>query len=226
MSEPVQYTEGFVDFCGIKFAVDSRALIPRFETEFIVKKVLAWCREHGLERVYQIADIGTGSGVIAIAIAANFPKSKIFATDISTAALALAWHNAKLHNVDEVISFLPGHLLSPIFTSPALNLPNGLDIIAANLPYIASGRIAHLDSSVRDFEPHTALDGGRDGFDIYRQLLDQIACLNQKPQFCIFEIDDNQANLAMEECRQRFPDALSRVHQDSSQFNRYLTLEL
>lgn len=217
MSEPIQYTEGSVDFCGVKFAIDPRALIPRFETEFIVKKILAWCREYNPKQVFRIADIGTGSGIIAVTIAINFPKAKVFATDISTSALALARHNAKLHNVDNRICFLPGHLLSPISTP--------LDIIAANLPYIPSGRIPHLDSSVRDFEPHTALDGGRDGFDIYRQLLDQILHLNQKPQFCIFEIDDNQVSIAIEECRQRFPNVLSQIHKDSSQFNRFITLE-
>ncbi len=218
MATPTQYLDGQVEFCGLEFSVDPRALIPRFETEFIVKKVLAWCQEHHLERSYHIADIGTGSGIIAVSIAANFPEAKIFATDISIAALALAQHNAKLHNVDNRITFLPGHLLSPILAP--------LDIIAANLPYIASGQITNLDSSVQDFEPHLALDGGRDGFDLYRQLLDQIMTLEQKPPFCIFEIDDNQTDLAIKECQRRFPNALSRVHQDSSQFNRYLTLEL
>lgn len=218
MAIPAQYLDGQVEFCGLEFFVDPRVLIPRFETEFIVQKVLAWCRKHNPEHIYHIADIGTGSGIIAVAIAANFPKAKISATDISSAALSLAQHNAKLHNVDKRISFLPGHLLSPIHTP--------LDIIAANLPYIASGQIAHLDPSVRDFEPQIALDGGRDGFDLYRQLLDQIGSLDQKPQFCIFEIDNGQAELAMEECQHHLPEALINVHQDSSQFNRYLTLEL
>lgn len=218
MTIPAQYLDGRVEFCGLKFLVDPRALIPRFETEFIVQKILDWCHKHNPEHIYHIADIGTGSGIIAVATAVNFPKAKISATDISSAALSLARHNAKLHNVEERISFLHGHLLSPIHTSP--------DIIAANLPYIASKQIAHLDPSVKVFEPKIALDGGRDGFDLYRQLLDQIMSLDQKPQFCIFEIDDNQANLAIEECRQRLPKALINVHQDSSQFNRYLTLEL
>lgn len=218
MAIPAQYRSGRVEFCGLEFFVDPRALIPRFETEFIVQKVLAWCQKNNLEHTYHIADIGTGSGIIAVAIAVNFPKAKISATDISSAALSLARRNAKFHNVEERISFLTGHLLSPIHPSP--------DIIAANLPYIASRQIAHLDPSVRDFEPHLALDGGRDGFDLYRQLLDQIASLDQKPQFCIFEIDDQQAKLATEEGRQRFPEASIKVHQDSSQFNRYLTLEL
>ena len=217
MSEPIQYREGSVDFCGIKFAVDSRVLIPRFETEFLVKKVISWCSKKQSQQVWRIADIGTGSGNIAVSLAINLPLAKITASDISPAAIGLAQENAKRQNVFDRIHFKVGHLLSPI-TDPA-------DIIVANLPYIPSYRIPNLDSSVRDFEPHLALNGGEDGFGLYRQLLDQIGQMASLPKLCIFEIDNDQGEIATQEVRQRFPVLNPQILKDSSQLTRYVVLE-
>lgn len=217
MSEPIQYREGSVDFCGIKFAVDSRALIPRFETEFLVKKVVNWCSEKQSQQSWQIADIGTGSGNIAISLAVNLPLAKITASDISPAAIGLAQENAEKQNVFARIHFKIGHLLSPIINPP--------DIIVANLPYIPTSRIPNLDSSVCDFEPHLALNGGKDGFELYRQLLDQIGQLASLPELCVFEIDNDQGEIATQEIRQRFTGLNPQILKDSSQLTRYVVLD-
>ena len=214
--EPAQYVEGCVEFCGLVLAVDHRALIPRFETERLVRSIEQWCGKTDPQKSWRIADIGTGSGAIAIALAKRIPNAQLFASDISPAALDLARRNAKRHGIDHKIRFSEGSLLEP--------LPDRIDIIAANLPYIPTRHLAALDPSVRDWEPRMALDGGSDGFDLYRALLDQISRRPQKPSLVLLEIDDNQAECARMECARRLPDVPYVIEKDSSGLTRYVTL--
>jgi release factor glutamine methyltransferase len=156
--EPTAYITGHKEFYGLDFYVDNNVLIPRPETEHLVEKALS------LAAAYKqpvIADIGTGSGAIAVSLAVNLPSAKIIAIDVSFAALKTADINCHRHNVNNRITLLCGNLLEP--------LPQKADIIAANLPYVKKEDIPGNTG-----EPRLALDGGDDGLDIIRVLCNQI----------------------------------------------------
>lgn len=217
MSRPIQYQNGGVEFLGRIFATDPRALIPRFETEFLVTRTVAWCTQKNPQRAWSIVDIGTGSGVIAISLALELPLAKIIAVDISLSALALARENALRHDVVDRVHFIRGDLLA--------KRGDNADIIVANLPYLPTARIPKLDASVRDFEPHSALDGGTDGLELYRRLFKQISGRAVRPSFCIFEFDDGQEQATRKEIMKWLPDARVDILKDTSDFTRYIILE-
>lgn len=217
MPQPIQYQNGSVDFFGRAFLTDPRALIPRFETEFLVSKTVAWCAQKDPRRNWSIVDIGTGSGVIAISLALELPTATVTAIDASMPALALARENTLKHGIADRVHLAHGDLLTG-FNGPA-------DIIAANLPYLPTGRILNLDASVRDFEPHEALDGGSDGLELYRRLFRQIAERAHRPSLCVFEFDDGQESGAQEEIAKLLPDAKAGIFKDTSGFVRYIVLE-
>ena len=161
--EPLQHIVGSTSFCGFELAVSRHALVPRPETEMLAE--LGWQFLSTLNSEPSTAlDFGTGTGCIAIAIAAKCPNAKITALDISAAALALAKENAARNNVAERIEFLLGDGFA------ALPPDARFDLVLSNPPYIASAEIATLDPEVRDFDPRAALDGGTDGLDFYRRL--------------------------------------------------------
>ena len=156
--EPVQYITGETEFCGLRFAVDRRVLIPRPETELLVEVVLE--RKPG-----KIVDVGTGSGCIAVALAKRLPAAEITGIDASPDALEVATGNAKIHGVEKSIRFLQSDLLHALpdsFTA---------DAIVSNPPYIASGELAKLPREVKDFEPVRALVAGEDGLEVIRRLV-------------------------------------------------------
>src|SRR3989338_2509986 len=124
-SKPEQYAAGSVTFCGHVFVCDPRALIPRFETEYLVKEIAAWCEAKDPNYAWSIADIGTGSGVIAISLALRLAHARICASDISADALAMAKDNAQRHGVSGRIRFVEGPFLAP--------MQRPVDVIAANL---------------------------------------------------------------------------------------------
>ena len=166
--EPVAYLVGFKPFFGLDITVTPAVLIPRPETELLVERVLAYARSLvGLGRAPRIADVGTGSGAIAVALAVNLPQAVIYATDVSEQALAVAGQNVWRYGVGEQVQLLPGYLLEP--------LPEPVDILVANLPYVPSAGLADLPPQVRDFEPVLALDGGPDGLDVFRALFKSLA---------------------------------------------------
>src|SRR5579885_1241427 len=156
--EPVAYLTGHREFMGLDFLVDRRVLIPRPETEFLVEAALAEVqrREEMSLPSLRVADIGTGSGAIAIALAAHEPRLPlIYATDLSADALLLAEENARRLKVAERVRFLQGDLLEP--------LPEPVDLLLANLPYVASDEAEILPVDVREYEPHLAIFGEDDG---------------------------------------------------------------
>lgn len=178
--KPLEYITGFADFYKRRFIVSQDILIPRIETEEIIKIVLD---HYQPEKEYIIADVGTGSGCIGITLALELPNSKIYLSDISPKALKIASKNAHKH----LTSF------PPIFLSNLLSdYPSDLlfDVIVANLPYIPTTRIPKLPKSVRNFEPKIALDGGPDGLKLINKLITQLP-LHLKPNgLAILEIDD------------------------------------
>jgi release factor glutamine methyltransferase len=171
--EPVQYITGEQEFYGLPLKVTPAVLIPRPETEHLVEAVLK-----ALPANYplKIADIGTGSGAIAIALAVHLPQAAITALDISTDALDIALANAREHNVSNRIRFLQSDLLSAVDHETTT-----FDAIVSNPPYIPETDRATLHPQVRDHEPPTALFAGETGLDIYRRLIPQ-AHTALKPQ--------------------------------------------
>ncbi len=161
--EPVQYIVGKTWFNGLEFNVNSSTLIPRTCTETIVDQCVQRfkCNPHQTN----IADIGTGTGCIAISIAKHLPHSSVLATDISEDALALGRENAHLHSVSKQISFKQGDGLQPL---------DGLgifDAICSNPPYIPDHEFEKLDLNVKDWEPKIALSGGKNGLSIITPLI-------------------------------------------------------
>jgi len=171
--EPLSYVLGSKEFYGLKFYVDKNVLIPRPETEDLVERVIKYAKD----KEVNIADVGTGSGCIAVSLAKNLPLASIFATDIDERALRVAKRNAKLHHMESRINFSLGNLLSSIEAN--------LDIIVANLPYIKTEKLAALEPEIKDWEPRRALDGGADGMSLYNQLF-QTAPKKSAPRSRIF----------------------------------------
>lgn len=167
--EPVPYITGTREFWGLEFEVSRDVLIPRPETELIVEEALQSSVDSRQSSGHSplIADIGTGSGCLAIALAREFPTSRITATDISPAALSLARRNATRHGVADRISFVQTHYLA------ALNGPFAL--IVSNPPYVPAVSAAGLTPEVREYEPDVAVFAGADGLEGLRAVFAQAA---------------------------------------------------
>jgi len=174
--EPVAYLVGYKSFFGLDITVDNQVLITRPETELLVERVLACARELVHEdRPPRIVDVGTGSGAIAVALAVSLPQAIVYATDVSDSALAVAAQNVWRYGVGEQVQLLPGNLLDPV--------PGPVDIVVANLPYVASEDLPHLPEQVRDYEPVIALDGGPGGLSVIGGALRSVAeqpCVREK----------------------------------------------
>ncbi|MEO6804867.1 MAG: peptide chain release factor N(5)-glutamine methyltransferase [Edaphobacter sp.] len=163
--EPIQYITGQQEFYNLNFHVTPAVLIPRPETEHLVEAVLNLLPTN---QHLKLADVGTGSGAIAIALAIHLPKAAVTALDISADAIAVARRNAETHKVADCIRFLQSDLLNAVVHEPA-----SFDAIVSNPPYVAESDRDTLHPQVRDHEPHTALFAGKTGLDIYRCLIPQ-----------------------------------------------------
>jgi release factor glutamine methyltransferase len=177
--EPVAYINGEKEFYGLRFQIDKRVLIPRPETELLVDFV----RQHTPDGA-RLADIGTGSGAIALALAAVRPDLQILACDISEDALELARSNAVALKVMERVQFCQGHLLSALANSVALHEP--LQCIVSNPPYIEA-EDAHLGRGDLRFEPVRALTDGFDGLSLIRELITQAPGMLQSGAWLVLE---------------------------------------
>ncbi len=165
--EPMAFILGHREFFGIDFKTDERALIPRGESECLIETALTWLNEQKTPQ--EVAEIGTGSGVLILTLAKLAPQHHYVATEISPEALALAQENATLLGLDSV-KFIEGNLAEPLLTRD-----KKFNLIIANLPYIPSGLLVNLDPTVRYFEPNVALEGGETGLELYAQFLPQAA---------------------------------------------------
>lgn len=182
---PLSYLTNHKEFMSLDFYVDERVLIPRPETEFIVETILK-TKENTPQC---LLEIGTGSGVIATALAVNMPEWEIIATDISNDALAVAEKNRDAHDCVERITLLHGDLFEPIKTLQ----PARFNWIVSNPPYIMSGERDILSPDIRDYEPHIALFAGEDGLSIIRRLIAEAPNYLHPEGKLIFEIGDKQA---------------------------------
>ena len=184
--EPLQYLTGEKEFYGLSFRVAPGVLIPRPETEIMVEKVLTLVGRRADSNV-RFADIGAGSGCIAISVLYNLPSSLCWAVDLSAPALAIAWENAIRHGVNKRMVLLQADLLTCF--------PNKrcFDLVLCNPPYIALREYDSLPSEVRDYEPHGALFGGESGLDIYRRLAPEVVPRLVEGGYLLLEAGAGQA---------------------------------
>ncbi len=228
--EPLQYILGEAEFFGLKFKVDSRALIPRPETELLAEAVIerTFCRHceprrerslpagrQAISRQVEILDIGTGSGCIAVSLAKSLPDARVTALDISPEALELARENALINGVGERINFIQSDLFPPG--------EGGFDIIVSNPPYICSEEIDKLSAEVRN-EPRLSLDGGNDGLDFYREIIPRAGGLLNNGGFLFLEIGLSQGKAIEEIIDKQNALKLEEVIKDYSDIERIMVL--
>jgi release factor glutamine methyltransferase len=215
--EPTAYILGHKEFFGLEFEVAPAAIIPRPETELLVVIAIDFLRRH-LEQVGEIADIGTGSGTIAVSIAHSVPEARIVAVDLSADALALAERNAERHRVQRRIRFLQGDMLSALDNE-------WFGVIAANLPYVRTSDWEQLPQEIREHEPRGGLDGGPDGLTAITRLLQQAPAHLSPGGMLLAEIGDTQGWAAKSIAREAFPNACVEVERDLSGRDRVLTVQ-
>ena len=213
-NEPLQYILGYQWFYGYKIKVNEDVLIPRYETEELVANVLADGDYFFPDKdVIDIADVGTGSGAIALALKKEESKFNMYATDISETALKVAGENARDNDVE--ITFLQGDMLQPLIDR---NLR--LDILVSNPPYIP--RQQEIQKSVDQYEPHVALFGGDDGLYFYRKIFADAHKVIKEKSFLAFEIGYDEKEAIVKEVEKYFPNDRYEVLKDINKKDRML----
>jgi release factor glutamine methyltransferase len=212
-NEPTAYITNRRAFYGVDLYVDPRVMIPRQETELLVDEALRFAHGKLLSGgAFLIADVGTGSGAIAVALAINIPQCTIYAIDISADALEVASINCREQGVSNSVHLLLGDMLQPLDVD--------VDVIVGNLPYISDGDMEELAPEIRDFEPKTALAGGPDGLDRVRQLLPEAKARLRPGGVLLLEIGQAQSRTAILLCRSLFPEAKVDVVADLAGIDR------
>jgi release factor glutamine methyltransferase len=233
--EPLQHIVGSTSFCGYEIAVNRHALVPRPETELLAEAGWNFLVTRHSSLVTAL-DFGTGTGCIAIALAAKCPDAKIAATDISADALALAKQNATRNNVAERIEFFEGDGFEALqnfgvrrhvgaLESGDMSPHSKFDLVVSNPPYIPSVEIATLQPEVRDFDPRTALDGGTDGLDFYRLFATEAKPFLKPDGKIMLEFGDGQAD-AIRQIFENEKWIVEAVKEDYSQRARILIAKL
>ncbi len=211
--EPLPYILGWWEFYGRRFRVTRDVLIPRPETELLVEAALAYLASHPDRR--RAADIGSGSGCLAVSLACEVRDLRLVATDLSREALLVARSNARDHGVQERIGFVQADLLGA--------LAGPLDLVCANLPYIPTGTLLGLAVGRR--EPRLALDGGQDGMDLIRRLLRQLGGVLGRGGQALLEIEAGEGEAALAAAASAVPDARVQLRQDLAGHDRLLVIE-
>lgn len=201
---PVQYLVNKQEFMGLTFYVDENVLIPRSDTEVLVEEIIELFKDKPSVR---LLDIGTGSGAITISLAKWLPSSKVWSVDISKGALNVAMKNAVQIGVDDRIHFLNGDLFGPVDEK----MRHQFDCIVSNPPYIPKRDVEELETQVKDFEPMSALDGGEDGLDFYRRIVDGAVDYLAPGGVLAFEVGHDQA------------EEVSRLMEEKDQFDHIYT---
>jgi release factor glutamine methyltransferase len=194
---PVQYIIGTVEFFGLEFKVDERVLIPRPETETLVEVVI---KEFSGRQNLKIIDLGTGSGAIAVSLAANLKNPFIYATDVSREALELAKENASRHKVDSQIEFSCGDLFEPL---KERNLEGQIDCVVSNPPYVGKDEFEHLPKEVKDYEPLVALKTDEEGTSFHRKIIENSLGFLNKGGILALEVGLGQARRVADLIRDR-----------------------
>lgn len=211
--EPTQYVTGKQEFWGLEFEVTPAVLIPRPETEHVVEVALERLGPRGIKirldtgapsAHLQIADIGTGSGCLAVALAHELPHADVIATDISAPALEVARRNAARNRVAERVHFLQTDLLDALIAAPSLagRDSHSFDVIASNPPYVSLDDSETLAREVREHEPHSALFGGPSGTEMYGKLIEQAGMLLRDHGILVLELGYNSADAVLKIIRE------------------------
>jgi len=192
---PLQYITKHQEFMGMNFLVEKGVLIPRPETEILVEEVIKRLKNYKYSNNLKVADLGTGTGIIAISIAKFIEDVIIYATDISKISLQIALKNARKHECKDKIIFLQGDLFEPFMGRIE---KNSLDGIVSNPPYIDSYDFESLPPEIKDNEPKIALFGGIDGLDYYRKIIRESPYYLKKSGFIALEVGLNQSKTVKE----------------------------
>jgi len=217
--EPTPYIIGRAGFYDIELAVAPAAAIPRPETELLVEETLALAGKRLQDTPsLAIVDVGTGCGAIALALATHLPSAQIIATDISSAALALAEGNAESLGLASSVRFLCGDLLAP--------LEQPVDIVVANLPYVRSAEWESLPVEIRCHEPRGALDGGPDGLRVIERLLRQAPAYLRPGAALLLEIGYDQGIAVAILASRAFPRATVVIKMDLAGLDRLVVIQL
>jgi release factor glutamine methyltransferase len=212
--EPLPYLTGNQSFYGLDFAVSAAVLIPRPETELLVDEALGWLEVHPESK--HVLDVGTGSGCIAVTLATRKPWLAVTATDISPDALIVAEQNARTHQVSSQIAFEKADLLPPGNQT--------FDLVCANLPYIPTAKLKKVNTI--GFEPTLALDGGDDGLDLIRRLLEQLPQRLNRPGLVLLETEATLGAETLSLAKKAFPEAEARLLQDLAGLDRLVRIEV
>lgn len=220
--EPVAYLTGHKEFYGLDLVVDRRVLIPRPETELLVEIALQVCRQKiAAGHLPIVADIGTGSGAIPIAIAVNEPRLPyLYATDISGDALAVAALNCQRHHVEQRVRLLQGDLIAP--------LPEPVDLLTANLPYVGTNETPLLTPDVYDHEPHLALFSGPEGLDLIERFLSEVARSDvlKTEGVILMEIGYQQRERVEQMVYALWPHASLSIYKDYAGWDRVMRVDV
>jgi len=214
--KPVQYVIGEEGFYGYTFKVDENVLIPRPETEELVYGALDRARKIFASKTISVADIGTGSGAIAVSFKKEWPEASVTATDISKEALTIAAHNAKANDAD--VAFLQGDLTAPIARDK-------WDVVLSNPPYIAHEEATSMSGTVLDHEPHNALFADEDGLYFYRRLAETLPPLMNTPGLIAVEIGYLQGPAVHNLFKAAFPKATVETVKDINGKDRIIFCE-
>ncbi|MDF1512726.1 MAG: peptide chain release factor N(5)-glutamine methyltransferase [Anaerolineae bacterium] len=211
--EPLPYITGSIEFFGHRFHVTPDVLIPRPETEMLVELTLAWLAQRP-DAV--VVDVGTGSGCIAVAVAAAWCSGTIIATDLSYPALRVAYHNAEQHHVAGRTTFINCDLIPPV--------RGKVDAIVSNPPYISQQEQPVLPRSLH-YEPYTALFAGSDGLHVVRRLLHQAGEKLKPDGLLLIEIGAGQGKAALHLAQANFPTARVELLKDLSGLDRVIRVQ-
>lgn len=208
---PIQYILGKQEFMGIDFYVKEGVLIPRPDTEILVEYIidLVKSKYFGDKDIIKIADLGTGSGAITLSLAYYLKDVHVYSVDVSDTALEVAAENAKRLGLESKVTLLKGDLFEPL---DDLGLHNSIDIIVSNPPYIPTKDISELQKEVAEYEPRLALDGGEDGLDFYRRIVNECGKYLSSDGILAVEIGYDQG--------QAVKELLENAQNQAAYFNR------
>ena len=212
---PLPYIIGEWDFFGYRFNISEAVLIPRPETELLVKTAIEWLNQQTSEN-RSFIDVGTGTGCIPVSILMNIDYASGLATDISIRALKIAADNRSTYNLENRLQLVCGDLLTPIIQK--------FNLITANLPYIPTKKLETTE--VKKHEPLLALDGGIDGFSLIKRLLIDSVNKITKPGLILLEIEEDQGEDIEDLAAQSFPNGKILIHKDYANRDRFVQIEL
>lgn len=220
VGEPVQYIIGYEEFYGRRFMVNKEVLIPRPETEeLIVEALKRISMLFEKDESLKAADIGTGSGAIAVTLKLEKPSLAVTATDIAQESLAVAQHNANMLGAE--IEFIQGDLLQPL-----INRGEKFDVILSNPPYIPLKDVENMSVVVTEHEPHRALFAGEDGLDLYLRMMEELPYVLKRKALVGFEIGAGQSEAVSNMLRTAFPQSKVDVVYDINGKDRMVFAEI